>query len=79
MSEIMSQELGPEAKLKISKGNGAVRLELSYDGKQADGGAYIEIQPGLLVDALAELVPGDSQAEQLVKNLLKSVLAAALA
>lgn len=70
----MEKQLGPEAKLKAEIVNGKIKLSLDYDGKQVDGGAYISSDSDVLVDALLELIPGNSPFEQGMGALLKSAL-----
>lgn len=72
----MEQSIGPETKLKASIVEGKIRLQADYDGKQVDAGAYIASDVDSLVDALAELIPGDSALEKSIFGLVKVALKA---
>lgn len=70
----MEKQVGPETKLKASVVDGKIRLSADYVGKQLGGGAYIDSDSSLLVDALLELIPGNSQFEATMGALLKAAL-----
>lgn len=74
----MEKALGPEANLEIKGVEGKLRLALKYDGKQLDGELAISLDSDLLVDKLADLIPGDSALEQGALAALKLGLKAAL-
>ncbi len=70
----MEKELGPEGKIKIEVLAGKIKISVAYDGVQADAGAFIATDSDLLVDALMEVIPGDSPFEKMMGDLLKSAL-----
>lgn len=78
MSEIVNQELGPEANLKLEGVNGKLKLSVVYNGSQADAELAVMVDPGLLVDKLGALIPGDSSVEKGALELIKAALRAAL-
>ena len=70
----MEKQIGAEGKLVASVKDGKIRLEIQYDGKQLDGGAWVASDSDMLVDALAELIPGNSAVEQGAVAILKTAL-----
>lgn len=70
----MEKALGPEAKLKAEMVGGKIKLSVEYDGKQVDAAASVSTDSDLLVDALMELIPGDSAFERTMGELLKVAL-----
>jgi hypothetical protein len=70
----MEQPLGPETKLKAAMVDGKLKLSIDYDGKQVDGGAYISADSDQVVDAILDLIPGDSVFEKTMGALLKTAL-----
>lgn len=70
----MESKIGPEAKLKAEMVDGKIKLSIDYDGKQLDSGVYIATDSDLLVDALLDLIPGDSAFEKSMGGLLKVAL-----
>ena len=70
----MEKALGPEAKLKAEMVTGKIKLSVEYDGKQVDAAASISTDSDLLVDALMDLIPGDSVFERTMGELLKVAL-----
>jgi len=72
--EKMEKEIGAEGKLKASMVDGKIKLEVAYDGKQLDAGAYISSDSDALIDAIGGLIPGDSAFEKGALALLKVAL-----
>ncbi len=72
----MEKALGPEAKLKAEMVGGKIKLSVEYDGHQVDGGMYILSDSDMIVDALAKLIPGDSEFEKAAVLVLKMALKA---
>jgi hypothetical protein len=70
----MEQAIGAEGKLKVAMVDGKLRLEVGYDGKQLDAGLFISVDSDQLVDAIMDLVPGDSAFEKSMGMLLKAAL-----
>ncbi len=70
----MEKEIGPEAKLKIELAAGKLKLSADYDGKQVDASLSISTDSDLLVDAIMELIPGDSPFERVMGDLLRVAL-----
>ena len=59
MKELFKLNKG-EMAFKIIKGDNLnVRLEASYDGKQADAGFFIELSSDEYLEMLKELIPGE--------------------
>jgi len=55
---LVEKDLGAEGKLKLDFVGGKVRLDVSYDGKQADAGLYVELDASQFIDMLTEAIPG---------------------
>lgn len=70
----MEKPIGPEAKLKVEMVNGKMQISVNYDGKQVDAMAAISADSDLLIDAIMDLVPGDSGFEKTMAALLKAAL-----
>jgi hypothetical protein len=71
---IMEKAIGAEGKLKAEMIGGKIKLSVVYDGAQVDGALSISSDSDLLVDAILELVPGDSAFEKTMGALLKTAL-----
>ncbi len=71
----METKIGSEGKFVATMKEGKIVLAVEYDGKQMDAKIEIAVGANELVDALANIVPGDSALEQSIAALLKSVLA----
>lgn len=70
----MEKPIGPEAKLKVEMINGKMQISVVYQGKQAGAAASVSTDSDLLVDAIMDLVPGDSGFEKTMAALLKAAL-----
>lgn len=70
----MEKQIGPEAKLKAELKGGKIALKLVYDGKLVDASVEIASDSDVLLDALLELIPGDSAIEQGAGAILKAAL-----
>lgn len=70
----MEKQIGAEAKLKAEIVEGKVKLSIDQMGTMGGAGAYVYTTVDQLVDALCDLIPGDSTAEKAAAALLKSAL-----
>ena len=52
-------EISKESSIDLEYKDGKLRLSGSYDGKGADVGLYIDVEPDYFLDKLAEAIPGD--------------------
>lgn len=68
----MEKEIGPETKVKAEIANGGIKLSVDYVGKQVGAGAYVTTSSDQLLDALGDLIPGDSSLEKGAIALLKA-------
>lgn len=50
--------MGPESQLKMSFVSGKARVEIAYAGKQANAGAFIEMDAKQYLDLLKDAIPG---------------------
>lgn len=71
--ELLTKQIGPEATLKIMAiDNEKVRIEVSYDGVQADAGFYIVVEAlevlSVLVDSTA--TKWDNRVLELAKQFI---------
>lgn len=77
------ESLAPEAEAKpdLKLGNadldisvlpgGKVRLQVGYDGKGVDGGAWVEVEAEVFAQKLKDAIPGDGIPEMVIDALLK--------
>lgn len=62
-----------EAALDVDFKDGKLRLSVSYDGKGADAGIYVDLEPEYFLDKLAAAIPGklDDAVIEMLKGALK--------
>ncbi len=70
----MEKAVGPETKLKAEMVDGKMKLSAVYDGHQVDAAVSIMSDSDLVIDAILELIPGDSAFEKTMGMLLKTAL-----
>lgn len=73
----MEKQLGPESKLKVEMVDGKLKISVEYDGKQVDATAAVSADVDMFVDGLMDIIPGDSQFEKTMGELLKVALKSA--
>lgn len=56
--EMVGGAIGPEAMYGLKLVDGNVVVEIKYDGKGVDGGAYVKMAPEYFVGKLKEMIPG---------------------
>lgn len=73
--DVAQGQVGPELKYDIVVAGGKVKISVSYDGAQADASLVISLDSDLLLDKLAEKIPGkiDDAVIGLIKVALKAV------
>ena len=66
---------GKELDVNVSIKDAKVKLEVVYDGKQADVGVHVSIGVDQLLDKLAEKIPGvvDDAVIAVIKAALKAL------
>lgn len=62
-----------EAALDVDFVDGKLRLSVSYDGKGADAGLYVDVEPDYFLDKLKAVIPGsiDDAIIDMLKGALK--------
>lgn len=55
--ELYTKEQG-EMDLELKLIDGKVRLDLNYDGKGANAGVFVELEPEYFLEKLKNLIPG---------------------
>lgn len=72
MSDLVELKKG-EATLDVDFKEGKLRLSVSYDGKGADAGLFVDLDPEYFLDKLKAAIPGsiDDAVIELLKNALK--------
>lgn len=70
----MEKEIGPETKLKIEMIDGDLHLSLVYKGKGLTGTTSVAVDSDYFVDALGELIPGETMLENISLASLKATL-----
>ena len=73
--DLAQGNVGSELKYDVKVVSGKVMIEAKYDGVQADAALMIAIDSDLLLDKLAEKIPGkiDDAVIQIIKAALKAV------
>lgn len=73
----MEKQIGAEAKLQASIQEGMIRLQIDQKGTMGGAGAYVYTTAEQLVQALCDLIPGDTAAEKagavMLEGLLKKI------
>lgn len=61
MSEkkLVEYDFGGESGLDLEFKDGKLRLTIQYDGKGADAGVYVDLEPDYFLDKLAAAIPGE--------------------
>lgn len=74
MGELVQEQLGPEAKLDLKLEGGKLILSVVYEGKEAGASMGVSLEPGLFLDKLKGLIPGqiDDAVIELIKAALKN-------
>jgi hypothetical protein len=72
----MEKQLGPEAKLKLEIIDGDLHISVVYAGKGAGANAGVVVDSDYFIDALGELIPGDTMVESITLATLKTTLKA---
>lgn len=57
--DLANVEISKEADVSLEYKDGKLRLTAGYDGKGADVGLYVDIEPDYFLDKLAEAIPGE--------------------
>lgn len=73
MSEIAGANLSSELGYKLEMVDGKLKLSLNYDGKGAEAGMSVSLEPSYFLDKLAALIPG--QIDDMVIAAIKAALA----
>jgi hypothetical protein len=71
MSDLVEIKKG-EATLDVDFKEGKLRLSVSYDGKGADAGLFVDIDPDYFLDKLKAVIPG--QIDDAIIEMLKGAL-----
>ena len=73
--DIVQGQVGPEASYDLKMEGGQLKLSANYKGVQAGASASISVEPGLFLDKLKALIPGqlDDALIELVKGALKAL------
>ena len=71
MSDLVEIKKG-EATLDVDFKEGKLRLSVSYDGKGADAGLFVDIDPDYFLDKLKAVIPG--QIDDAIIDMLKGAL-----
>lgn len=71
--DLLEKKIGAEGEIEITLKDGKLRIMVGYDGKGADAGLYLDLEPEYLLDKLAAVIPGkwDDMALDLVKGYFK--------
>lgn len=72
--ELVHGAIGAEASYDLKMEAGLLKLSVSYKGNEAGASASVSLEPGLFLDKLKALIPG--QIDDAVIELLKSALKA---
>ena len=70
---LAEMEVSEEADLSLEFKDGKLKFLLQYDGKGANAGVYIDVEPEYFLDKLADVIPGeyDDKVFELLKVYLK--------
>ena len=71
MSDLVEIKKG-EASLDLDFKEGKLRLSVSYDGKGADAGLFVDLDPDYFLDKLKDVIPG--QIDDAIIEMLKGAL-----
>jgi len=71
MSDLVELKKG-EATLDVDFKDGKLRLSVSYDGKGADAGLFVDLDPDYFLDKLKDVIPG--QIDDAIIEMLKGAL-----
>jgi len=71
MSDLVEIKKG-EASLDLDFKEGKLRLSVSYDGKGADAGLFVDLDPDYFLDKLKAVIPG--QIDDAIIEMLKGAL-----
>lgn len=71
MSDLVEIKKG-EATLDLDFKEGKLRLSVSYDGKGADAGLFVDLDPDYFLDKLKAVIPG--QIDDAIIEMLKGAL-----
>jgi hypothetical protein len=71
MSDLVELKKG-EATLDVDFKEGKLRLSVSYDGKGADAGLFVDLDPDYFLDKLKAVIPG--QIDDAIIEMLKGAL-----
>ena len=61
-----------ESSVDVDFVDGKLRIALAYDGKGADAGLYIDVEPDYFLDKLKAVIPG--QIDDAIIEMLKGAL-----
>lgn len=56
--DLLDQKIGAEGLVTIKYIDNKLVMEVGYDGKGADAGMFIKVEPGYFLDQLKEVIPG---------------------
>jgi hypothetical protein len=59
MVDLVNEQVGAETNLKVVYEEKKLKIEVVYDGKQADANLVVIVEPGVLLDALKSAIPGN--------------------
>ncbi len=59
MTEIVNAEISGESDFDLKFEDGKIKFLVSYDGKGANGGVYIDVEPDYFLDKLKVMIPGE--------------------
>ena len=71
--ELVNKKVGGEGIVTLGYEGGKFRLEVGYDGKQADAGVFIDIDANAFIDMLTDAIPGEI--DDMVGAALKGAIA----
>lgn len=71
MNDLVEIKKG-EATLDLDFKEGKLRLSVSYDGKGADAGLFVDLEPDYFLDKLKAVIPG--QIDDAIIEMLKGAL-----
>ena len=71
MSDLVELKKG-EATLDVDFKDGKLRLSVSYDGKGADAGLFVDLDPDYFLNKLKAVIPG--QIDDAIIEMLKGAL-----
>lgn len=72
MSELFNKKVGGEGDIDLEFKDGKLRLAISYDGKGADVGIYVDVEPEYFIDKLTTAIPG--KVDDMIGAALKGAL-----